>query len=138
MREEEGGGRFARRMPPAEVGNPEIPESHIHTFHHGSTLLLENSDGPLQFRPGTGAGGDGNEMRSCRGQLLTLEKFPGSHRSARAVKGCPMKSIATLSGDGVHLRGPPHPLSPWKNWSRRGSISLQKYFAIDFDRGNLH
>lgn len=33
-------------------------------------------------------------MRSCRGQLLTLEKFPGSHRSARA-KGCPMKSIAT-------------------------------------------
>ena len=107
MREEEGGGRFARRMPPAEVGNPEIPESHIHTFHHGSTLLLENSDGPLQFRPGTGAGGDGSEMRSCRGQLLTLEKFPGSHRSARAVKGCPMKSIATLSGDGVHLRAPP-------------------------------
>lgn len=109
-------------MPPAEVGNPEIPESHIHTFHHGSTLLLENSDGPLQFRPGTGAGGDGNEMRSCRGQLLTLEKFPGSHRSARAVKGCPMKSIATLSGDGVHLRASPP-----------SSLPLEKLVATRID-----
>jgi len=32
-----------------------------------------------------------NEMRICRCQLLTLEKFPGSHGAQR---GCPMKSIA--------------------------------------------
>ena len=121
MREEEGGGRFARRMPPAEVGNPEIPESHIHTFHHGSTLLLENSDGPLQFRPGTGAGGDGSEMRSCRGQLLTLEKFPGSHRSARAER-----VSNEIDSDAVWRRCPLTSLPP-------SSLLLEKLVATRID-----
>lgn len=156
-REEEGvggakdasGGSWKPRNP--RVESHVHARTHTHTFPPRSTLLLENSDAllPLRFRLREGriggagrrrtrggevCGNGNNEMRSCRGQLLTLEKFPGSHRSARA-KGCPMKSIAD-DDDSLETRCPlarPTPLPP-KNWLRRDELHESRPL---FDRSLL-
>lgn len=86
-------------------------------------------------------GNGNNEMRSCRGQLLTLEKFPGSHRSARA-KGCPMKSIADDDDDDslktrCPLARPTHPLPPEKLVAARRIARVSSACSIDRSVGSV-
>ena len=60
-------------------------------------------------------------MRSCRGQLLTLEKFPGSHRSARAER-----VSNEIDSDAVWRRCPLTSLPP-------SSLLLEKLVATRID-----